>query len=135
MTATDPQKTLQALLDGEHAATRDRVREWLSIPGNGAVADDLPTEDHRARVLAWATELATEGDTAMGYPVEYAARTPSPARSPASRRSRTATCRCSSSAASSSACSAALCCTWAPRSITSATSGRSPSSSCPAASR
>src|SRR4051812_38166465 len=71
MTATDPQKTLQALLDGEHAATRDRVREWLSIPGNGAVADDLPTEDHRARVLAWATELATEGDTAMGYPVEY----------------------------------------------------------------
>src|SRR3954449_6042533 len=71
MTATEPKKTLQALLDGEHAPTRDRVREWLSIPGNGAVADDLPTEDHRARVLAWATELATEGDTAMGYPVEY----------------------------------------------------------------
>src|SRR3954449_11695568 len=71
MTATEPKKTLLALLDGEHAPTRDRVREWLSIPGNGAVADDLPTEDHRARVLAWATELATEGDTAMGYPVEY----------------------------------------------------------------
>src|SRR3954453_746194 len=71
MTANDPSKTLQALLDGEHAATRDRVREWLSIPGNGAVAEALPTEEHRARVLAWATELATEGDTAMGYPVEY----------------------------------------------------------------
>src|SRR6185437_12099025 len=25
----------------------------------------------RARVLAWATELASQGDTAMGYPVEY----------------------------------------------------------------
>src|SRR3954454_3906521 len=71
MNATDRKKTLQALLDGEHAPTRDRVREWLSIPGNGAVAEDLPTDEHRARVLAWATELATEGDTAMGYPVEY----------------------------------------------------------------
>src|SRR3954449_8499295 len=71
MTATDLKTTLQALLDGEHAPTRDRVREWLSIPGNGAVAEALPTEEHRARVLAWATELATEGDTAMGYPVEY----------------------------------------------------------------
>src|ERR671919_661526 len=73
MTATsapDPKK-LKALLDGEHAPTRDRVREWLRVSGNGAVADDLPTEAHRARVLAWATELATEGDTAMGYPVEY----------------------------------------------------------------
>src|SRR3954462_11064094 len=71
MTATDPAKTLQALLDGEDAPTRDRVREWLSIPGNGAVAEDLPTEEHRARVLAWAKELASQGDTAMGYPVEY----------------------------------------------------------------
>jgi acyl-CoA oxidase len=74
MTATttppDPKK-LKALLDGEHAPTRDRVREWLEVPGNGAVAEDLPTDEHRARVLAWATELATEGDTAMGYPVEY----------------------------------------------------------------
>src|SRR5919112_400450 len=73
MTATthsDPKK-LKAVLDGEHAPTRDRVRDWLQVPGNGAVAEDLPTEEHRARVLAWATELATEGDTAMGYPVEY----------------------------------------------------------------
>src|ERR687884_1896370 len=70
-TAPDAAKKLKALLDGEHAPTRDRVREWLSIPGNGAVADDLSAEEHRARVLAWATELATDGDTAMGYPVEY----------------------------------------------------------------
>ena len=29
------------------------------------------TEEHRARVLAWAQELASEGDTAIGYPVAY----------------------------------------------------------------
>ncbi len=68
-TAPDPAK-LRALLDGEHAPTRDRVREWLTVPGNEPVAD-LPIEEHRAKVLAWATELASQGDTAMGYPVEY----------------------------------------------------------------
>jgi len=68
-TAPDPAK-LRALLDGEHAPTRDRVREWLTVPGNAPVAD-LPIEEHRAKVLAWATELASQGDTAMGYPVEY----------------------------------------------------------------
>ena len=30
---------LRALLDGEHAETRDRVREWLSMPGNSPAAD------------------------------------------------------------------------------------------------
>src|SRR3954452_8506697 len=69
MTAPDSTK-LQALLDGEHAEIRDRVREWLSMPGNAA-ATDLPMEEHREQVLAWASELASQGDTAMGYPVEY----------------------------------------------------------------
>src|SRR3954452_24780531 len=69
MTAPDSTK-LQALLDGEHVEIRDRVREWLSMPGNAAAAD-LPMEEHREQVLAWATELASQGDTAMGYPVEY----------------------------------------------------------------
>ena len=38
MTATtDPDpRTLRALLDGEHADQRDRVREWLSRPGNAS---------------------------------------------------------------------------------------------------
>ena len=63
-TAPDPAK-LRALLDGEHAPTRDRVREWLSAPGNAPVAD-LPIEEHRARVLAWATELASGAVVAMG---------------------------------------------------------------------
>src|SRR4051795_8938803 len=69
MTAPDAPK-LRALLDGEHAEIRDRVREWLSMPGNAA-ATDLPMEEHREQVLAWARELASQGDTAMGYPVEY----------------------------------------------------------------
>src|SRR6476646_4760195 len=68
-TAPDPAR-LRALLDGEHAPTRDRVCDWLTVPGNAPVAD-LPIEEHRAKVLAWATELASQGDTAMGYPVEY----------------------------------------------------------------
>src|SRR3954453_9302177 len=68
MTAPDSTK-LQALLDGEHAEIRDRVREWLSMPGNAA-ATDLPMEEHREQVLAWASELASQGDTARGYPVE-----------------------------------------------------------------
>src|SRR3954463_14482866 len=69
MTA-DPSTKLRALLDGEHAEIRDRVRLWLSTPGNAA-ATDLPMEEHRAQVLARARELASQGDTAMGYPVEY----------------------------------------------------------------
>src|SRR3954468_17765998 len=67
MSTTD---TLRTLLDGRYPETRERVRGWLSEPGNEP-ADDLPTEEHRARVLAWAQELASEGDTAIGYPVEY----------------------------------------------------------------
>src|SRR3954464_14619253 len=69
MTVPDSAK-LRALLDGEHVEIRDRVREWLSMPGNAA-ATDLPMEEHREQVIAWARELASQGDTAMGYPVEY----------------------------------------------------------------
>jgi acyl-CoA oxidase len=69
MTAADS-TNLRALLDGEHAQIRDRVRMWLSMPGNAAAAD-LPMEEHREQVLAWARELASDGDPAMGFPVEY----------------------------------------------------------------
>jgi acyl-CoA oxidase len=62
--------TLQGFLDGEHAAVRDLVREWQSRPGN-APEPDLPLEEHRAQVLAWARELAGDGRTALGFPVEY----------------------------------------------------------------
>src|SRR5215217_9076537 len=72
-------ETLRTLLDGPYPETRDRVRWWLSQPGNEPV-DDLPTEAHRERVLAWTQELASEGDTAMGYPIEYGGKG-SPGRS------------------------------------------------------
>ena len=63
-------ETLRTLLDGPYPETRERVRWWLSQPGNEPV-DDLPIEEHRERVLAWVRELSSEGDTAMGYPAEY----------------------------------------------------------------
>jgi acyl-CoA oxidase len=66
-------ETLRTLLDGRYPEIRDRVRWWLSEPGN-APADDLDTEAHRAQVLAWARELASEGDTAIGYPEAYGGR-------------------------------------------------------------
>ncbi|HEY6886601.1 MAG TPA: acyl-CoA dehydrogenase [Solirubrobacter sp.] len=72
-------ETLRKLLDGRYPETRDRVRWWLSEPGN-APADDLELEEHRARVLAWAQELSSQGDTAIGYPVEYGGKG-SPGRS------------------------------------------------------
>src|SRR3712207_552020 len=62
--------TLRSFLDGPDAEIRARVREWLSRPGNGAVVD-LDREAYRAQVLAWAKELADEGGTAIGFPVEY----------------------------------------------------------------
>src|SRR4051795_2007680 len=67
MSTTD---TLRRRLDGPYSDTRERVRWWLSQPGNEPV-DELSTEEHRERVLAWARELASEGDTGMGYPKEY----------------------------------------------------------------
>src|SRR3954451_20402688 len=70
MSTTD---TLRTLLDGRYPETRERVRGWLSQPGNEP-ADDLPTEEHRAQVLEWARELASAGDGAMAYPVEYGGR-------------------------------------------------------------
>src|SRR3954463_13966168 len=66
-------KTLSTLLDGEYADVRAKIRDWLSQPGNEPV-DDLTMEEHREKVLAWARELSSQGDTAMGYPVEYGGR-------------------------------------------------------------
>jgi acyl-CoA oxidase len=62
--------TLRTLLDGEHAEIRAKVRDWLSQPGNEPV-DDLPMGDHRQKVFDWARELSSQGDTAIGYPVQY----------------------------------------------------------------
>jgi acyl-CoA oxidase len=61
---------LRRLLDGEHREMRDRVRRWLSEPGHVATAD-RPLDEYRDQVLAWAKELADDGQTATGFPVEY----------------------------------------------------------------
>ena len=93
--ATTAAAELQRFLDGPHAAVRDRVREWLSQDGNAPV-HDLPLEEHRAQVLAWARELAGRGETVAGLPARVRRRTTtSAATSPASRRSASATSRCS----------------------------------------
>src|SRR3954463_12189981 len=63
-------ETLRTLLDGPYPDTRERVRWWLSQPGNEPM-DDRPIEEHREQVLAWVRELSSEGDTAMGYPRQY----------------------------------------------------------------
>ena len=68
--ATAAAAELQRFLDGPHAHVRDRVRDWLSQEGNAPVYD-LPLEEHRAQVLAWAKELAGRGETVAGYPREY----------------------------------------------------------------
>src|SRR4051812_26202241 len=62
---------LKSLLDGEHGAMRDTVREWLSRPGNQAVSEPLPIGEYREQVMAWARELADERQTALGFPPEY----------------------------------------------------------------
>jgi acyl-CoA oxidase len=66
----DLRAALQRILDGRQAQIRDKVRWWLSQPGN-APRPDLPIDEHRAQVLAWARELCREGDTAIGFPPEY----------------------------------------------------------------
>jgi acyl-CoA oxidase len=64
---------LRALLDGEHAEIRNLCRAWLSQPEN-APRPDLPLEEHRAQVLAWARDLAGAGETSRGFPEEFGGR-------------------------------------------------------------
>jgi acyl-CoA oxidase len=66
-TATDP-GALQRYLDGPNAAIRDKVRGWLA---ENPPRPDLPMEEHREQVLAWARELSSEGDTKIGFPEEF----------------------------------------------------------------
>src|SRR3954453_18924002 len=61
---------LRRLLDGEHAETRDRVREMLSRPEFAPVFD-LPMGEYRQRVLELAREMARSGESGLAYPPEY----------------------------------------------------------------
>jgi len=62
--------TLRRLLDGEHAETRDKVRDGLSTPAFAPLIDP-PRAEYRDRVLAWAKTLADMGGPATGFPIEY----------------------------------------------------------------
>ena len=62
---------LQALLDGERAEVRGRVREALRRPELALPEDELARGDHRARVLDQIRLLASEGHTTLGLPAEY----------------------------------------------------------------
>src|SRR4051812_44160507 len=61
---------LRALLDGEHAAVRDLVREALARPEFAPVYD-LPMGEYRRRIFDLVRELADEGATARAYPREF----------------------------------------------------------------
>src|SRR3954469_4154522 len=72
-------EVLRRRLDGPYPDTRERVRGWLSTEGNEP-RDELPMEEHREKVLEWVKELASQGDTAIGYPKAYGGQN-SPGRS------------------------------------------------------
>lgn len=61
---------LRAVLDGEHAAIRDRVRAFLTRPELAPVIE-LSRDEYREQVLTQARMLAQEGGTSLGFPVEY----------------------------------------------------------------
>ncbi|MFD7293123.1 acyl-CoA dehydrogenase [Streptomyces sp. NPDC059897] len=65
-------RALTALLDGEYAEIRDLVRTNLSAHASVLEeAEELGVDEFRERVRALAVELATTGQTGMGFPKEY----------------------------------------------------------------
>jgi acyl-CoA oxidase len=64
--------SLARLLDGEHAALREKVRDALvEHAGLLAEADELPRDAFRDRVLETVVEMAGTGLTAHHFPTEY----------------------------------------------------------------
>ncbi|CAH1001491.1 hypothetical protein LEM8419_02394 [Neolewinella maritima] len=61
---------LQAVLDGEHAAVIQRVKNILLRPSFERSTLRIK-EDYREQVLRWCKELAQEGIGALSYPVAY----------------------------------------------------------------
>ena len=57
---------LRGLLDGPHAAIRDRMREFLGEPGRRAYGLQMP--QYRALVMDWLRELANTGIGELAYP-------------------------------------------------------------------
>jgi len=63
-------EALTALLDGEHADLRDRIRTLLQDPVF-EYRPELDTPAYREQVLHWCQLLAEQGLGALGYPEEY----------------------------------------------------------------
>ena len=59
---------LQAILDGERAPLRDRVRQILRDPVFAYPEPGLPKEEYRELVLQWTQRLADEGLGSLAYP-------------------------------------------------------------------
>ena len=57
---------LRRLLDGPHAAVRDRVRAFLAEPGRRAYG--LPVAEHRALVRTWLAQLMETGLGKLAFP-------------------------------------------------------------------
>jgi acyl-CoA oxidase len=66
--AFDPAE-LQRILDGRYAELRAQIRELMSRPEFDPPLE-ISREDYRATVMGWALQLAEEGVTAPGFPVE-----------------------------------------------------------------
>jgi acyl-CoA oxidase len=62
---------LRRLLDGEHREIRDEVRRQMADPAFALPSPAIPTEEYRELVLKWTRQLASAGDTAIGYPREF----------------------------------------------------------------
>jgi acyl-CoA oxidase len=67
--AFDPVE-LQRILDGRYAELRAQIREVMSRPEFEPPLE-ATREEYRATVMGWALQLAQEGVTAPGFPVEY----------------------------------------------------------------
>jgi acyl-CoA oxidase len=61
---------LQRILDGRYADLRAQIRDVMSRPEFEPPLE-CSREDYRATVMGWALQLAEEGLTAPGFPVEY----------------------------------------------------------------
>ncbi len=64
---------LRKILDGEHAALRQRMRDLLSKP-EFALQYGLTASAYRKQVLAWCERLAAEGLGSLAYPHEQGGR-------------------------------------------------------------
>ena len=64
-------EAVQALLDGPHKETKDRVRRLLSDPAFAYPEPGISNDEYRALVLEWTRLLANQGVGALAFP-EYA---------------------------------------------------------------